>query len=145
MYGIEWWEIILLAFSTSLISMFLRGVIRIDQGRNPITDPADQPTLDPYLKSRVLPFDRNLAAVGVIEPEFIEVPDLEAWRIKVQELEAENYEPILELGSELPVAYMGQTATPDYVEAPTKLEIRWKNTLAEPTRPIPTIKPSPRF
>lgn len=96
--------------------------------------------LDPWLTQKELPFDKNLAALGVLEPEFVEVPDLEAWQAKVKEIEAQNsldYEPILELGSDLPVAYMGQTATPEFIEPPTKLEIRWRNTLAADEIPQP--------
>ncbi len=112
------------------------GILRLYAiSRQP--EPEELPDLHPIMKQRELPFDRNLAALGILEPVFVQVPDLEAWDKQLLSASELDYEYVYEMGDSRPVAIMSQQATPEWHEAPSKTELRWRNTLAEePEEPV---------
>lgn len=130
-----WWQYLLAAVTTHLF--FRLGVV-LDRELNPVEPVSD---LNPYLTAKELPFDRDLAAIGVLEPEFTSVVDedkYDQWRresLAKAEILKVDYEQIHELGRDGPVAIMAKVNEPVkatwHESPPTKQELRWRNTLVD--------------
>jgi hypothetical protein len=134
MYGFEWWEIVLYVVLAQVISMFVRGVIQPKWVREDLDQ--DKTELNPYLTASELPFDKNLAAIGVLEPQLVTSTDWQEFD-KMYPPEMMEHEEVWEFGSDRPTLIPTVPKARLYENVPVKTELRWKNTLAEPTLPQP--------
>lgn len=126
-------DLILWVSSAALILGFVSGAIKPSW----VKEAMAEAKLDPWLKQKNLPFDKNLAAIGVLEPEFRSVIDQEKyddWYMDMlSKADVIDCEKIYELGHDRPVMIIPR----ERVKAgwhpcpPTKKELHWRNMLAE--------------
>lgn len=135
-------HLFLIGIAGGIILALVTGLIKPKYVREML----DRPQINPWLKQKELPFDKNLAAIGVLQPEIVETIDWSKWDEfnppeEVVQRPA-DFDEIWEMGREHPAMWVeSRTGKPVeckwYKDPPTKTELRWRNTLAEPELPQP--------
>ncbi len=101
----------------------------------PVRVPATtKPELNPVLRQPTLPFDKNLAAIGVIEPELVTETDWEEFDRLHPPVDFDEY--VIKNGCGEVVSVCREPVRARLFEnVPTKTELRWRNTLLDSPAP----------